>query len=475
MFLGGVSGGAPPHLRAPAMRRLATFLHATLALLLVVGLLGPAVAHDLPDELEITVLIEPGEGRVAAAYRVPLALLEGIGLPKRGPGYLDLGALDEPLERAAAALVREIALFADGQELVPDRVASRISLPSEDAFGSLAGAREHVLGPPLPPTTNVFWNQGYFDAYAEFPVPGAAPSYALDIRVAPGLASLLRLDVVFAPATREPVSYHVHADHGWLELDPGPLWVIGSFVRGGADHLFTRVDQLLFLLCLLLAFRAWQQPLRLAPVLAGYAGGFSLALLAAAGGLVTPGPWLLPLAEVVVAAAITYMALENIVVAWIGPRDPAGPSWRWALATGFGLAFGLRFAAAVQADLQFAGLHPGLAILAFDLGLILGHVALLLVAVPLLGAVLATRRAHRVGCILGSALLAHTGWHWLLERADRLRWVYWPEVAGEWPLLLALMIVVAALAAAAVWLARPRRLHRPRPAPTRQKLPDSAA
>jgi hypothetical protein len=426
-------------------------------LVLLVGIAGhalPVAAHDLPDELEITVLIAPGDGRAAAAYRVPLALLESIGLPKHGPGYLDLPLLDEPLERAAAALVSEMALFADGQELVPDQVATRVSMPSEDAFGSFASARGHILGPPLPPTTNVFWNQGYFDAYVEYPVAGADPSFAVDLRVAPGLSGLLRLDVVFSPPGGEPVTYHVHGGHGWLELDPGRLWVVGSFLRGGADHLFTRVDQLLFLLCLLLAFRAWQQPLRLAPVLAGYAGGFSLALLAAAGGLIAPGAWILPLAEVVVAIAITYVALENIVVAWVGPRDPAGPPWRWPLAAGFGLAFGLRFAAAVQADLQFAGSHPGLAILAFDLGLILAHVVLLLVAVPLLGAILATRRTHRVGCILASALLAHTGWHWLLERADRLRWVYWPDVAGDWPLLAALMIVLMALAAAAVWLAR---------------------
>lgn len=448
------------------MIRLLARLHAAILGLLMVGLAlsAPAIAHDLPDELEITVLLEPADGRIAAAYRVPLALLESIGLPKHGPGYLDLPLLDEPLERAARALVDEIAVFADGQELVPDQVATRVSLPSEDAFGAMASARGHVLGPPLPPSTNVFWNQGYFDAYAEYPLATARPSFALDIRVAPGLASLLRLDVWFFPAEGEAVDYHVHGGHGWLELDPGRLWVVGSFLRGGADHLFTRVDQLLFLLCLLLAFRAWKQPLRGAPVLAGYAGGFSLALFAAAGGLVTTGPWVLPLAEVVVALAITYVALENIVVAWVGPRDPAGPPWRWALAAGFGLAFGLRFAAAVEADLQFAGAYPGLAILAFDLGLILGHGALLLVAVPLLGAVLATRRSHRVGCILASALLAHTGWHWLLERGDRLRWIYWPEVAADWPLLVALAMVVLGLVAAALWLARSRpaaAVHRP--------------
>jgi hypothetical protein len=429
-----------------------------LASLLGLGalLVGPASAHDLPDELEIRAFLEAEPGRLAMAARVPLGLLEGFALPKRGPGYLDLAELDEPLERAAAALVRELALFADGLELVPEYARTRISQPSEGVFTSLASARAHVLGAPLPETANVFWNQGYFDAYVEYPVAGDDPRFAIDIRVAPGLAGLLRLVITFARPGEEPATYHVHGGHGWLELEPGPLWVIGTFVRAGADHTFARVDQLLLLLCLLLAFRAWREPLRLAPVLAAYAGGFSLALLAAGGGLVSPSPALLPLVEVALALAITWLALENIVVAWIGPRDREGPWWRWPLAAAFALPLGHRFAAAVEADLQFAGGRHGLAILAFDLGLIVGHTALLLVVVPLLGAILARRRTHRVGCILASALLAHTGWHWLLERVERLRWVPGPELGNAWPLLVLAMVAVLALAATAAWLGRAR-------------------
>jgi hypothetical protein len=59
-----------------------------------------------------------------------------------------------------------------------------------------------------------------------------------------------------------------------------------------------------------------------------------------------------------------------------------------------------------------------------------------------------------MGTIILSTLVAHTGWHWMLERADRLRQysVRWPE----WNLVLAAGIMrsfaaLLLLAAAVSW------------------------
>ena len=49
---------------------------------------------------------------------------------------------------------------------------------------------------------------------------------------------------------------------------------------------------------------------------------------------------------------------------------------------------------------------------------------------------------ERTGTIVVSALVAHTGWHWMMERWDRLRQFRFP-----WPVLSA-----AALASATRWL-----------------------
>jgi len=63
--------------------------------------------------------------------------------------------------------------------------------------------------------------------------------------------------------------------------------------------------------------------------------------------------------------------------------------------------------------------------------------------------------AERVGTIIISALLAHTGWHWMLDRADQLR-----RFRFEWPTLSAALLAetmkwltVAWIAAGVVWAA----------------------
>ena len=54
------------------------------ALLLLLG--AGARAHDIPGELLLRAYLKPEGERLHFVVRVPLALLQGIGFPKRGPG-----------------------------------------------------------------------------------------------------------------------------------------------------------------------------------------------------------------------------------------------------------------------------------------------------------------------------------------------------------------------------------------------------
>jgi hypothetical protein len=82
---------------------------------------------------------------------------------------------------------------------------------------------------------------------------------------------------------------------------------------------------------------------------------------------------------------------------------------------------------------------------------------------------------ERIGTIIVSALVAHTAWHWMSERAGRLAQFPWPgmtaaQLAGA---VRVLMLLVAA--GAIVWVAdtliRRSRLARSTPSPP---LPASA-
>ena len=124
---------------------------------------------------------------------------------------------------------------------------------------------------------------------------------------------------------------------------------------------------------------------------------------------------------------------------------------------GFGFSFALRD------TMQLAGSHLLISLLSFNVGVELGQVAVLAVLLPALALLFRFVVAERIGTIVLSAIVAHTGWHWMTDRAQLL-WRYQFELpdltlaffagAMRW------MIVVVAVAGA-WWLVRtlvkPRR------------------
>ena len=88
-----------------------------------------------------------------------------------------------------------------------------------------------------------------------------------------------------------------------------------------------------------------------------------------------------------------------------------GPS---AAEHGFGFSHGLK------ESLQFAGKHLVVSLLSFNVGIELGKLAVLAVLVPVLALAHRRLRAERVGEIVVSALVAHTGWHWMIARGEVL-------------------------------------------------------
>ena len=141
------------------------------------------------------------------------------------------------------------------------------------------------------------------------------------------------------------------------------------------------------------------------------------------------------------------MALENIVA--------AQPGRRWMVAFGFGLVHGFGFSFALRETLQFAGSHLLTSLVSFNIGVELGQLLVLLALVPALD-LLFRFVVPSVGTIILSALVAHTGWHWMIDRGDRLL-----QFRIAWPALTAaffagvtrwgMMLVVACGAAWAIY------------------------
>src|SRR5205823_4353156 len=138
-----------------------------------------------------------------------------------------------------------------------------------------------------------------------------------------------------------------------------------------------------------------------------------LTLAASVLGFAPDALWFPPLIEVLIALSIVYMALENIV----GPKLER----RWMVAFGFGLVHGFGFSFALRESLQFAGTHLATSLVTFNLGVELGQIVVLALAVPALSLLFNRVVDERMGTVLLSALVAHTAWHWLLDRGAVLR------------------------------------------------------
>jgi hypothetical protein len=91
-------------------------------------------------------------------------------------------------------------------------------------------------------------------------------------------------------------------------------------------------------------------------------------------------------------------------------------------------------------------------LLSFNIGVELGQLLVLLLLIPALGALFKLVVAERMGTIILSALVAHTGWHWMLERGAVLSRFPWPTVDAAF-LAGALRLLMAALTLAGLaWL-----------------------
>lgn len=380
-----------------------------LGLLLIVP---PALAHDIPNQILLHAFVKPESGRLHFLVRIPLIMLASIGLPKRGPGYLDLPRIDDGLETAAAATAKEIHLFENGTRLTPARARTRISQPSDRSFESYAEALAQIEGPKLPEETNVFWNQGYFDAHLEYPIRSERSDFSLDIRLFPGLSGRVKTIVRYMTPDGSTRAYQVHGGFGRLALDPRWYQAAWVFVKFGFFHILDGIDHLLFLFCLVLPFRRrWWGLLK---VITAFTIAHSITFIAAAYDMVPAGEWLFPpLVEILIAVAIFYMALENVLGANLRRRG---------LITGvFGLVHGFGFSFAFKQDLQFAGSHLLLSLLSFNVGVQMGQILVLLVVLPALSLLFRHSLATRFGVVVLSVLLGHTAWHWMLDQGPVLR------------------------------------------------------
>ncbi len=399
----------------------------------------PAAAHDIPVDVTVQAFLKPDGQTLHVLMRLPLKAVQDIEYPRRERDFVDLPQIDQSLRDAATlALSNNMEIYEGDRLLLNPRIVSvRMSLDSDRSFGSYDSALAHVTGPPLPARTNLYWEQGLLDVLFDYRIESDRSVFSIHAAFDKfALHTLTALRFIQPGGTVR--AFELQGDAGLVRLDPRWIQAAARFVNFGFFHILDGTDHLLFLLCLVIPFRRLRT---LIPIVTSFTVAHSVTLIASAYDYAPDVQWFPPLIETLIATSIFYMALENIVV--------ERPKRRWIITFMFGLVHGFGFSFGLKQTLQFAGSHLLTSLLSFNVGVELGQLFVLVLAVPLLDLLFRYVVAERMGTIILSVIVGHTAWHWMGDRFDVLRQFPWPTLTAaglasalRWTMVL---VVIAAL------------------------------
>lgn len=200
-----------------------------------------------------------------------------------------------------------------------------------------------------------------------------------------------------AGAASDPIPLDVDA-----EQSAGQIFT--NYVVAGFDHIVPKgLDHILFVIGLFLL------SVRLGPLLwqvTSFTIAHSITLALGALGLVSISP---DVVEPLIAASIVFVALENLATDRLKP-------WRPALVFGFGLLHGLGFAS-VLAEFGMPNAHFLTALVAFNVGVELGQIAVVAACYGLVGYWFGRKPWYRRAVVWPASLaIAAVAAFWFLER-----------------------------------------------------------
>jgi hypothetical protein len=380
-----------------SVRQAASALLALIALLLTAGLAGPVAAHELRPAIA-TVAVAP-DGGVEVGITLNLeAAMAGIepdhadtNDSPNAPLYDDLRMLGPDQFRDAFSGFED--RFLQGVVLrTPDGRAMELSLASLDV----------PEGPDLA-----------LARHSEVTLVGRLPdgAEALVWRYDPSFgASVVRLqgpgeeEVTYSEFVRSGSASQPIAIEG---VQPSAMQVLANYLEAGFLHVLPLgLDHILFVVGLFLL-----SP-RLSPLLwqvsaFTLAHTITLALGAIGTVVVPPAP-----VEVMIAASIAYVAIENLFTAHLHP-------WRPALVFAFGLLHGLGFAG-VLAEFGLPEDQFVLALVAFNIGVEVAQLTVIALCFLAVGWVMKRAWYRQAIVVPASIVIAVMAIYWMVDRSGLL-------------------------------------------------------
>ena len=381
------------------------------AALIAVSFAVPAIlsAHEVPNDATLQTFVKADGQQLRLLVRVPIIAMRDIIFPQKDADNIDLARSESQLHDAATLWVGDdVKLFEGDAALGPQQVLAVRATPTDDrSFETYESANALLTAPQQ--DVNVAVTTGYLDILFAYPIQSATSRFSIDPRWARLSGRTITVVRLMLPDGGVR-AFELEGNPGLVQLDPRWFQASWRFVKLGFRHILDGTDHLLFLFCLVIPFRRFRA---LVTIVTAFTVAHSVTLIASAYNFGPDSLWFPPLIETLIATSIVYMALENIVGARLHRR--------WMITFGFGLVHGFGFSFALKQTLQFAGSHLLTSLLSFNIGVELGQLLVLALMIPALDLLFARVVQERMGTIVLSAIVAHTGWHWMTERFSAYR------------------------------------------------------
>lgn len=364
---------------------------------LVAGLLGSMQDDGLPEPAPFTVN-RMKDGRLIHLVDIKAYRQDPVGLGK-----------------IAAAGLHVIA-GGDERILNPEVIDTRLyRIGTQPALATLAEAKTAFNTAPSAekPASPLYVGDAMVDVKLAFRTDGPVYPYQISSSLDPGLPDQDRtanLILDYGPGGTK-----VFRSQGLLQdpvkISRSSFAAIMTFVTEGVRHILEGLDHVLFVLCLVIGARTLSA---LAWRVTGFTVGHSITLAAGFFGFVPKSAWFIPAVETTIAMSIVYAAA---IALWPSTRKQPRERSMVLVTVVIGLLHGLGFSFVLKNILQVTSPDIWQSLLAFNVGVEIGQLAIVACVWPVLWIVgrKSSLTASRIRITI-AALCACIALYWTAER-----------------------------------------------------------
>lgn len=408
-----------------------------------------ALAHDVPDDVKVTLFLKPEGQHLRILARVPTNAMVDVLFPlKDGEVFIDSAASDPEIAEGSRLWVSNLLRIAeDGERLPrPKIVEARLSQGTDPSFGSWNDAVAHVTGPKLPSSALLAWNRATVDVLLDVPIRSDRSDFVFTPRFA-RIGVRVTTTLTFLPPSGPSRIFVYEGDPEPFHLNPTASETLVHFFRIGFTHMREETDHLLLLFAVAVLFRRIRA---LVPFTIAFSAAHLAALVCAALGAIPAGLWFGPAIGILVSVTIVYIAFESVVTG-------GSPRTRRVVAILGGIAFGYSFWFFLTPLMQYGGAHPVSAVAAYGAGIEISQIPALAFVILLVTLLRKSIFPRPAGTIVLAVVAAHMEWHRMIERAYALaRYsVQWPVLdpaTGLLPVLAAILLLALAWSVSSKWM-----------------------